>query len=78
MKNLLIIALFSTLLFSAEVIAKGKGDGNGKKLNKGQVNSTIKKATNPGNPKLLNKGKVKKLDKSISKDTKDMINELTR
>ena len=76
MKHLLIITLFSSLLLSAEVIAKEKDKG--KNINYGQVNSTIKKATTPGNASVLNKGKKNKLEKSITKSTKKVIKEVTR
>ena len=78
MKKLFIIILSCTLLIvSAQAVGKGKGKN--KDINRGQVNSTIKKATNPGNAGLYkgkHKGKGYNHEKAVKKETKKIAKEL--
>ena len=76
MKNLIVLSLsFALLLSSAIASAQGKGNAKDKdfKINKGQVNSTIRKETNPGNAGLLDDkaGKKDNNDKKDKDDKKD-------
>ena len=80
MKKLFIIIFSCTLLIlSAQAIGKGKGQN--KDINRGQVNSTIKRATNPGNAGLYkgkHKGKGYNHEKAVKKESKKMAKELIK
>jgi hypothetical protein len=78
MKNLFVFVLPFILIISAAASAQGKSKEA--KMNKGQVNSTIKKATNPGNTDLFNDkdGKNDKDDKKDKGDKKDKDSQLEK
>ena len=83
MKNLIVFVLsFILLISSAVVCAQGKGKGKDKdfNLNKGQVNSTIRKETNPGNSGMFDEkgGKKDKDDKKDISDKKDKDTQLEK
>ena len=85
MKNLIVIVLPVILLFLSTV-ANAQGKSKEAKINKGQVNSTIKKESNPGNAGLFNekdgkkdkKDKDSKLEKSLKKESKKAIKEVLK
>jgi len=81
MKNLIVFVLsFILLISSAIVSAQGKGKDKDLKLNKGQVNSTIRKETNPGNSGMFDEkgGKKDKDDKKDKGDKKDKDTQLEK
>ena len=78
MKNL-IVFLLPVILFVSTATASAQGKSKEAKVNKGQVNSTVKRATNPGNSSILSnidgkndkdnkQGKSGKKDKGDKKD----------
>jgi len=91
MKNLIVIVLPVILLFLSTV-ANAQGKSKEAKINKGQVNSTIKKESNPGNAGLFNekdgkkdkkdkgdkKDKDSQLEKSLKKESKKAIKEVLK
>ena len=87
MKKLFVFVLPFILLISATASAQGKSKEA--KINKGQVNSTIKKATNPGNAGLFDdkdgnkdkgdkKDKDSQLEKSLKKESQKAIKEVLK
>jgi hypothetical protein len=78
MKKIFVFVLPFILLISATASAQGKSKEA--KMNKGQVNSTIKKATNPGNAGLFDDkdGKKDKDDKKDKGDKKDKDSQLEK
>jgi hypothetical protein len=72
MRNIIVFLLPVILLFSFSV-ANAQGKSKEAKMNKGQVNSTVKKASNLGNAGLINDkdGKKDKKDKKDKGDKKD-------
>jgi len=79
MKILIVFVLPVVLLFSSTA-ANAQGKSKEAKMNKGQVNSTVRKASNPGNAGLLNdkNGKNDKDDKKDKGDKKDKDSQLEK
>ena len=79
MKNLIAFILPIVLLLSSGAV-NAQGKSKEAKMNKGQVNSTIKKTSNPGNAGLFNDkdGKKDKDDKKDKGDKKDKDTQLEK
>jgi hypothetical protein len=76
MKNLIVFVLPIVLLLSSGAV-NAQGKSKEAKMNKGQVNSTIKKTSNPGNAGLFNDKDVK-MEKKIRMTRKIKVIKKTR